>query len=200
MHFANIDKWSLLELVATFVHLHFLGCEWRNLTLDRWFQFNSHPLDLFTLHQGEICYRLFSPCHSNCHWCHVKWTVFILFCNSSCSCRKYNKHILYPFLALVERLVSNKSMHYAGRLDRAWFERQMCGQTGSRQCRQVYERAGSGWLVSAIISPVKWQKLAFVKLLQGTRRSTCLPFGCTLLLAVCVFMCSCWCPPEPLCL
>lgn len=52
-------------LVVTFAHLNFLRCEWRNLTLDRWFQFNSHPLNLFTPHWGEICYRLFSPCHSS---------------------------------------------------------------------------------------------------------------------------------------
>lgn len=75
--YLHTDQWSFPELVVTFPH--FLGCEWRNITLDMWFQFNSHPLDLFTPHRGEICYRLFSPCHSSCHWCHIKWTV----CNSS---------------------------------------------------------------------------------------------------------------------
>lgn len=63
---------------VTFTHLDFPGCECRNIPLNRWFQFNSRPLYLFTLRWGDICYRLFSFCHSHCHWCHIKLTVFML--------------------------------------------------------------------------------------------------------------------------
>lgn len=39
--------------------------------------------------------------------------------------------------------MSNKSMHYADRPNRAWLAGRMHGQTGSRECREVLKIAGS---------------------------------------------------------
>lgn len=75
----NRDEGPLLELIITLVLLCLPGCEWRNLSPDRWFQFNSHPLNLFTIHQGEISYRLCFLCQFNHHWCHIKNDLFVLF-------------------------------------------------------------------------------------------------------------------------
>lgn len=122
----NRDEGPLLEIVITLV-LRLQGCEWRNLSPDRWFQFNSHPPNLFTPHQGEICYRLRFLCQFNCSRCHVKHNLFCccweqLFVDAVSSLMQVNKNISNSFhLGLGGKAEAWRSVDIKAQTEDAYF-------------------------------------------------------------------------------